>query len=129
MKPELENLSIRIIAKAIKSQTEPLDIFENETFIEWKKRYWEADKTIFLRAMQKNTFLNEVSIQVTMKNEELLSSLKRFFHMMNFLENYLDRQTGLVDEDFIKALKSTEVFVTYEVLKENDSVQSYLKTF
>ncbi|MDA8654092.1 hypothetical protein N9M50_03045 [Alphaproteobacteria bacterium] len=101
LKPELEGLSVRIIAKTMGN---------NDEFDSMYSKYREGDKTVFLREMQK---ANLSFRDLDKANLELYEAMNRFRKIMFLLEGALKRTRAISDEDFSEALNATEIFITY----------------
>ena len=108
LKPEVEGLSVRIISKAIKAKIVSDD---DEHFSEMLKKYHDGDRTVFLRAMQKSNYCN--AIRSDYDDKDLDESMKRFESIMALLDKSLRQTVKNDDDDFSKAIKSTEIYETY----------------
>jgi hypothetical protein len=108
LKPEVEGLSVRIVSKAIKAKIVSDD---NEPFSEMLKKYRGGDRTVFLRAMQKSKYCN--AIRSDYDDKDLEESMKRFESIMALLDKSLRQTVKNDDDDFSKAIKSTEIYETY----------------
>ena len=108
LKPEVEGLSVRIISKAIKAKIVSDD---DEPFSEMLKKYHDGDRTVFLRAMQKSKYCN--AIRSDYDDKDLDESMKRFENIMALLDKSLRQTVNNDDDDFSKAIKSTEIYETY----------------
>ena len=108
LKPEVEGLSVRIVSKAIKAKIVSDD---DEPFSEMLKKYHDGDRTVFLRAMQKSTYCN--AIRSDYDDKDLEDSMKRFESIMALLDKSLRQTVKNDDDDFSKAIKSTEIYETY----------------
>lgn len=117
LKPELENLSVRIVAKTIKKADKKELFLENESFNCLLNKY-KFDKTCFMRVIQKPIFLREMSNVLKDENHDFITSILRFRNMMDFLNNYVEEKGS--QNDFKKALQSTELFLTYKSLNTLD---------
>jgi hypothetical protein len=127
LKPELSNLSVRIVAKTAGSKSEQYEYLGNVSFEESKQKF-SNDKTCFLRIIQKEAFLTHLEYQLH-SNEideaaELKKTLKRYFNMMKFLDHYLNKSDDA--NEFCLALRATEVFQTYECLKNRTTLSNLL---
>ena len=108
LKPEIEGLSVRIVSKAIKAEIVSDD---DERFSEMLKKYHDGDRTVFLRAMQKSKYCN--AIRSDFDDKDLDESMKRFESIMALLDKSLRQTVKNDDDDFSKAIKSTEIYETY----------------
>ena len=108
LKPEVEGLSVRIVSKAIKAEIVSDD---DERFSEMLKKYHDGDRTVFLRAMQKSKYCN--AIRSDFDDKDLDESMKRFESIMALLDKSLRQTVKNDDDDFSKAIKSTEIYETY----------------
>lgn len=124
LKPELENLSIRIYAKAIGVKSFALPGHEGENFETLRERFWNFDRTVFLRQLQKPAIISAVEDRIKSNDEELGDALIRFMEMMGFLSNYIATTDQHVESDFKAALKATEVFQTYSILIESKEIKT-----
>ena len=109
LKPEVEGLSVRIISKGIKAKIVSVD---EEHFTKMLKKYNDGDKTVFLRAMQKSIDCN--AIRSRQDDKEVKEAIKRFESIMKLLKNSLNKTIINSDDDFAEAIKSTEIYKTYE---------------
>lgn len=109
LKPEIEGLSVRIISKAIKAKIVSED--DDEPFSEMLKKYHGGDRTVFLRAMQKSKYCD--AIRTDWDDKDLNESMKRFESIMALLDKSLRQTVKNDDDDFSKAIKSTEIYETY----------------
>ena len=109
LKPEVEGLSVRIISKGIKAKIVSMD---DEHFTKMLKKYNDGDKTVFLRAMQKSIDCSAIQLRQDVK--EVKEAIERFEKIMILIRNSLDKTTINSDDDFAKAIKSTEIYKTYE---------------
>ena len=109
LKPEVEGLSVRIISKAVKAKIVSDD---DEPFSQMLKKYHDGDRTVFLRAMQKPKYCN--AIRSDYDDEELEEAVDRFANIMTLLKNSLNETATNSDDDFANAIKSTEIYKTYE---------------
>ena len=109
LKPEVEGLSVRIVSKAIKAEIVSDD---DERFSEMLEKYHDGDRTVFLRAMQKSKYCN--AIRSDYDDEELEEAVDRFAKIMTLLKNSLNKTATNSDDDFANAIKSTEIYKTYE---------------
>ena len=126
LKPELENTSVRIVAKALISKTDKFDLLDGETFEDLRKRFWEVDRTVFLRTLSKPDFVTLLEAKVNAGDREVEAAIERFGKMMLFLSEYVDKGNQQADNSFRKALKSTEVFITFETLKVSVKLRKVL---
>jgi hypothetical protein len=109
LKPELEGLSVRIVSKAIKAEIVSDD---DERFYKMLKKYHNGDRTVFLRAMQKPKYCN--AIQLSHDDKDLKDAMRRFQNIMKLLELSIKETAKNSDDDFLKAIKSTEIYETYQ---------------
>ena len=126
LKPELENTSVRIVGKAIISKSEKSDLLDGKTFEDLCTRYWEFDRTVFLRTMCKPDFVAFLEAKVNAGDREVIDATERFGKMMLFLSEYVDKGNKYADNSFRKALKATEVFTTFEILKKSATLSKVL---
>jgi len=119
LKPELENLSVRIFAKGMGVKGFSLPHLEGETFQSLRQRFWEFDRTLFFRQLQKEAVIREIEIRFESGDTELIEAVVRFKNMMAFLESYVSKTDTYLEDDFKTALKSTEVFQAYGVLSKS----------
>ena len=122
LKPELENISVRVVAKSVKKLPDVSKILEGEQFEDLRDRFWRVDRTVFLRTMQKKEFIGYLEKCVLEGDEDVKESLGRFGGMMLFLNNYVDRENEYIEQDFKQALQSTEVFTTYNRLRSSNAI-------
>jgi ribosomal protein S21 len=108
LKPEVEGLSVRIVSKAIKAKIVSDD---DEPFDAMLKKFRSGDRTVFLRAMQKSKYCN--AIRSDYDDKDLEESMKRFESIMALLDKSLRQTVKNDDDDFSKAIKSTEIYETY----------------
>ena len=108
LKPEVEGLSVRIYAKL---QQAGVKMPESESFKDMRQIYWDHDRTIFLRALRK---IDQNSINIALQSQEFRISLERFFKIMFLIENSIKDSSN----DFKDAIKSTEVYNTFEYLRK-----------
>ena len=108
LKPELEGLSARIISKTIKAKIVTDD---GEPFDAMLKTFRSGDRTVFLRAMQKSKYCN--AIRSCPDEKELKEAMDRFSKIMKLLDKSLSETAKNDDDDFSKAIKSTEIYETY----------------
>ena len=123
--PELQNISVRIAAKLISKKNEKTELFEDESFNDWKDKYWATDRTIFLRALQKEEFIKIIENKIKEEDDDLCRALERFGSMMNFLEGYFTESNDYIEKDFKIALQSTEVFISYYKLNESKVIKEF----
>jgi len=109
LKPEVEGLSVRIVSKAIKEKN-VLD--DDEPFEEMLKKFHRGDRTVFLRAMQKSKYHD--AIRSCLDDTDLKEAMDRFANIMTLLKNSLNETAINSDDDFANAIKSTEIYKTYE---------------
>lgn len=107
LKPELEGLSARIVSKALKGKI----VSEDEPFNEMLGKYRSGDRTVFLRALQKTKFSN--AIRLDHDDEDLKEAIDRYKNIMELLDKSLAETVANDDDDFLRAIKSTEIYVTY----------------
>jgi len=112
LKFECEGLSARIISKVIKSKLYKLKDGEAD-FQKMLKKFHQNDRTVFLRAMQKDKFLKVIKLRN--KDKELNASCERFRKMLRLLDNSLDNifEPG-DDKGFTSAIESTEIYEAYK---------------
>ena len=119
LKPELANLSVRIVAKAIEDKNKKYEYLDNLSFEEIKTKF-SSDKTCFLRIIQKDKFLKHLKERMTLKQTDeepkFGEALERYLNMMKFLDHYLNKNNEA--NEFSLALRATEVFQAYECLKK-----------
>ena len=108
LKPELENLSVRIISKIFKAKLIP-DSYDHFNIM--LKKYHNKDRTVFLRAMQKDKYCN--AIQSGYDDKTLDESISRFKKIMTLFDRSLNQIEKNDDDDFSKAIKATEIYETY----------------
>lgn len=103
LKPELEGLSVRIISKT--------SLTANE-FDEMYKKYSQGgDRTVFLREMQKRS-LSFANISDT--ELELKDAMERYKAIMVLIVSALKKTEKNDDDDFARAIQSTEVYRAYK---------------
>ena len=115
LKPEAENLSVRVIAKIQKSQ---LIEFSEKSFEEMLTKFRDkGDRTVFLRAMQKKKFKNILTSE-KLKDHEAQQAVIRFRNLLLVVENGLKQieKNSSSEDDFVRAIKSTEIFEAYRVI-------------
>jgi hypothetical protein len=110
LKPELEGLSARIVSKAIKAGLLSED--PNEPFSEMQQTFRTVDRTVFLRALQKPKYSD--AIRGGHENTDLMDAIERYKNIMDLLDKSLTETVTKNDDDFARAIKATEVYVTYE---------------
>lgn len=111
LKPEVENLSARVMSKMPPSELE-----DGETFEEMRVKFTkDHDRTVFLRAMQK---VDPKFFQAK-EDEELTIAINRFKKILEYLRNDLDDGPG--DDGFSAAIRQTEIYATYSKCFEHDS--------
>lgn len=115
LKPELEGLSVRIVSKALKAKIVSDD--GEEPFSEMLKKYRDGDRTVFLRALQKSKYCH--AFRLNHDDEELDESINRFKNIMALLDKSLKETVINDDDDFSRAIKSTEIYATYDKCFEN----------
>jgi hypothetical protein len=74
-------------------------------------KYRSGDRTVFLRALQKTKFSN--AIQLDHDDEALKEAIDRYKNIMELLDKSLAETVANDDDDFLRAIKSTEIYVTY----------------
>lgn len=126
LKPELENISVRIVAKAMISKTEKSTLLDGESFEDLRARFWEYDRTVFLRTIAKADFVEFLEGKIAEGDSDLVNAIKRFGSMMYFLDEYVEKGNHNADNAFRSALKATEVFITFKVLQNNSTVERFL---
>lgn len=126
LKPELENISVRIVAKAMISKTEKSTLLDGESFEDLRARFWEYDRTVFLRTIAKAEFVEFLEGKIVEGDSDLVNAIKRFGSMMYFLDEYVEKGNHNADNAFRSALKATEVFITFKVLQNNSTVERFL---
>lgn len=109
LKPELEGLSARIVSKAIKAKI--VTDYNEEDFSKMHTKFKKGDRTVFLRELQKSKFSH--AIQLKHDDEALSESISRFKNIMGLLDKSLKETVVNDDDDFSRAIKSTEIYVTY----------------
>lgn len=124
LKPEIENLSIRIISKTIAGSADKSDAFGGKKFEDIKTVFQEQDRTICLRYMQKTQIIDLIQHRVEDKDTEVVEALKRFYIMMQLLEGFLEDHSDKSIKQFSGALKSTEMFVTFLALNKNQAIKN-----
>lgn len=110
LKPELEGLSARIVSKAIKAGLASED--PNEPFSEMLQTFRASDRTVFLRALQRPRYSD--AIRNGYENADLKEAIERYKNIMDLLDKSLTETVTKNDDDFARAIKATEVYVTYE---------------
>ena len=128
LKPELENISVRIVAKAVVSKTEKSSLLDGESFEDLRVRFWEYDRTVFLRTISKAEFVEFLEGKIVEGDSDLENAIKRFGSMMYFLDEYVEKGNQNADNAFRSALKATEVFITFKVLQNNAAVERFLNS-
>jgi len=108
-KPELEGLSVRIVSKLMKSSL----IETTDNFNELYEKY-KYDKTVFLREIKKIIDINNKKILG--KDEELNTAISDYKTLCRKLEISLEDASP--EDDFSKAMRSTEIFKCYKELKD-----------
>ena len=111
LKPEVENISVRIVSKIIKAKL--VDDTEKE-FDEMLKKFRNGDRTVFLRAINDKKYKEIISKKI--HNLEVKESCERFRNLISVVYNEIKDKPN---EDFSKAIRSTEVFQVYEKIYEN----------
>ena len=110
LKPEIENVSARIVSKIIK---EKLVNDTEKDFDEMLKKFLNGDRTVFLRAIKKKDYC-EIIIK-TNNPPEVMKSCNRFRSLMNVVYNEIKDKP---EEDFSKAIKATEIFQVYDIFSK-----------
>ena len=110
LKPEIENVSVRIVSKIIKAKL--VNDTEKE-FDEMLKKFLNGDRTVFLRAIKKKEYKN--IIIKTNNPPEVMESCIRFKNLINVVYNEIKDKP---EEDFSKAIKATEVFQAYDIFSK-----------
>ena len=111
LQPEVQNLSARIISKLIINKLVKED---DESFDKMLHKYHErGDKTVFLRAMQKEPYCEAIQLK-KYDDEELVSAIDRFENIMQLLCASLKKISDHTDDDFAKAIEATEIYQTYK---------------
>ena len=108
-KPELEGLSVRIVSKLIKSSL----IETTDNFNDLYEKY-KYDKTVFLREIKKIIDINNKKILG--KDKELNTAISDYKTLCRKLEISLEDASP--EDDFSKAMRSTEIFKCYKELKD-----------
>jgi hypothetical protein len=112
LKPEIENLSSRIIKKIKLGQLKGDDNFD-----EMLKKFKANDRTVFLRAMQKHNYKNPGVFAAAKDRDqgtELHTAIKRFTVIMDYFDNELENVPGDDHNGFTGAIKQTEIYKTYK---------------
>ena len=87
---------------------------DDESFDEMLHKYHErGDKTVFLRAMQKEPYCEAIQLK-EYDDEELVSAIDRFENIMKLLSASLKKTSDHTDDDFAKAIEATEIYQTYK---------------
>ena len=68
--------------------------------------------------MSKPDFVAFLEAKVNAGEREVIDATERFGKMMLFLSEHVDKGNQHADNSFRKALKATEVFTTFEILKK-----------
>ena len=111
LKPEVENLSARVMSKMPSSELE-----DGETFEEMRVKFTkDNDRTVFLRAMQKV----DPKFFKAKEDDELTTAIDRVQKILEYLCTHLD--AGSNDDGFSEALKQTEIYQTYLKCFEHDN--------
>ena len=110
LKPEIENVSARIVSKIIK---EKLVNDTEKDFDEMLKKFLNGDRTVFLRAIKKKEYKN--IIIKTNNPPEVMESCIRFKNLINVVYNEIKDKP---EEDFSKAIKATEIFQAYYIFSK-----------
>jgi len=108
-KPELEGLSVRIVSKLIKSSL----IETTDNFNDLYEKY-KYDKTVFLREIKK--IININNKKILGKDKELNTAISDYKTLCRKLEISLEDASP--EDDFSKAMRSTEIFKCYNALKQ-----------
>jgi hypothetical protein len=114
LKPEIENLSVRVISKIPSSELQ-----DDETIEEMHRKFRENDRTVFLRAMQKI----DPKILEAKNNIELDKAITRFKTILEYLRKQLD--SGSDDDGFSDAIRQTEIYQTYSKCFPHDSNNTF----
>ncbi|MDA8962848.1 hypothetical protein N9F42_01750 [Pseudomonadales bacterium] len=110
LKPEIENLSVRIVRKLNLKLN-----LNDDDFDTMLKKFKETDRTVFLRAMQKHyVFSGNYGSTEDIDEVELNSALERFIKIMEYFTEKLENAPSNVQNGFTGAIKQTEVYKTYE---------------
>ena len=128
LKPELENVSVRIVAKAIPSKNEKSRLLDDESFELLRTRFWDYDRTVFLRTIAKPNFIEFLETKVKQGDTDLIDAIKRFGSMMLFLHEYVEKENQHADHTFRSALKATEVFITFNLLRNSSILKAILES-
>lgn len=110
LRAELEGLSAKIVSKAIKAKIVPE--YDEEDFSLMLSKFQSGDRTVFLRELQKSKF--SYAIRSNHDDTALNEAISRFKNIMELLEKSLKETEVNGDDDFSKAIKSTEIYVAYE---------------
>tara|TARA_B110000003_G_scaffold247202_1_gene258141 strand:- start:66 stop:677 length:612 start_codon:yes stop_codon:yes gene_type:complete len=110
LRAELEGLSARIVSKVIKAKIVPE--YDEEDFSLMLSKFQSGDRTVFLRELQKSKF--SCAIRSNHDDRALNEAISRFKNIMELLEKSLKETEVNGDDDFSKAMKSTEIYVAYE---------------
>ena len=110
LKPEIENVSARIVSKIIKAKL--VNDTEKE-FDEMLKKFLNGDRTVFLRAIKKKEYKN--IIIKTNNPPKVMESCIRFKNLINVVYNEIKDKP---EEDFSKAIKATEIFQAYDIFSK-----------
>ena len=108
LKPEVENLSARIISKVDLSELK-----DGEAFEEMYDKFTKFDRTVFLRAMQK--IENRDIFRPNQNNTELNKAATRFKLILDYLCKELDAGSIGSDDGFSDAIRQTEMYQTYTI--------------
>ena len=110
LRAELEGLSARIVSKAIKAKI--VSGYSEEDFSKMLSKFQNGDRTVFLRELQKLEFSD--AIKSNYDDEALNEAIGRFKNIMELLEKSLNETEVNDDDDFSRAIKSTEIYVAYD---------------
>ena len=75
-------------------------------------KFQNGDRTVFLRELQKPEFSD--AIKSNYDDEALNEAIGRFKNIMELLEKSLNETEVNDDDDFSRAIKSTEIYVAYD---------------
>jgi hypothetical protein len=124
LKPEVENLSARIVSKAlITGLIKPSE--KDDSFSAMLKKYHDGDRTVFLRAMQKGDYSKV--IQSDHGDPELTRAIDRFQAILEFLQEELNQAAAGPEQKFTDAMKQTEIYQTFLVCFDSSEKLMSLK--
>jgi len=106
-KPELEGLSVRIVSKLIKSS-----LIETKNDFDGLYEKYRYDKTVFLREIKKTIRINNKISGIDKELDKAISDYKNFCRKLDQSLEDTD-----AEDDFSKAMRSTEIFQCYNALK------------